>query len=406
MKTLHIVNDLIRGGTEGQCARVAIGLARRGGENKHRVAVFRRQGLFLGAVEAACGPVYEIPVRHVVRWSTFRAVMKLKKWILAKKFDVVHTWDAESTVFGGLAAVLAGVPLITSRRDLGEIYPRWKTLMLRWADTKAVRVVVNARAIGRHFAGQGLDESKVFFAPNVVDLEEFDRQAGACTTNGEQAKACTTSGVQAKRSPAWRRGSNDQAKACTTNGEPAKGCDEQMDGLRVVCVARMDPEKDHVCLLRAFSQFLVENEGVLVLAGDGMERKSLEKACFEMKMAEKVHFLGEKSEIPSILSKMDVGILLPRANEGLSNSILEYMAAGLPVLCTDCGGNTELVKNGENGIVVPISDEKSVFLALKSLINAEKRHKMGKNGRKMVEDSFSMHAVLDRFEALYQGIGH
>ncbi len=406
MRVLHIVNDLIRGGTEGQCARVAMGLA--GGAAVHRVAVFRRQGFFLARVEGVCGPVYEIKVRHVARFSTFMAVFRLKRWILEETFDVVHTWDAESAIFGGAAAVWAGVPLITSRRDLGGIYPGWKKVVLRWMDRRAVRVVVNARAIGRHLATarQGrlaLPMEKICTIPNVIDLAEFDALASA--------EEC---------------GKESLSTDCTDEHRFLNG--KREGGLKIVYVSRMDPEKDHACLIRAFARLISGGEAPgsdlkyqisdgrgespisdlkyqisdLYLVGDGMERKRLEKLVFELKIGENVHFLGEKSEIPWILSKMDVGVLIPKANEGLSNSILEYMAAGLPVVCSDCGGNAELVETGENGFVVPISDENAVFFALKELESAEKREKMGKNGRKRVEKEFSMDFVLKEFKKLYE----
>ncbi|MDD2237194.1 MAG: glycosyltransferase [Kiritimatiellae bacterium] len=381
-----------------------------GREDEHRVAVFRRQGFFLERVEAVCGPVYEIKIRHLVRFSTVLSVFRLKKWMLEEKFDVVHTWDAESAIFGGAAAVLAGVPLITSRRDLGAIYPCWKRGLLRWMDRRAVRVVVNARAIGRHFTARrgrlALPEEKICFIPNVIDLVEFDR-----LTHAERGESGEIAALSAKERIERKEGEEENEEWKMENEECS-----MWNVLKVVCVSRMDPEKDHECLLKAFKR-LVENSehdtnkvldlrssvlGLkLFLVGDGMERKRLEKMVFELKIGENVHFLGERSDISAILNQMDVGVLIPKSNEGLSNSILEYMAAGLPVVCSDCGGNAELVKQGENGFVVPISDEKGVFFALKELESAEKREKMGKNGRKRVEKEFSMDFVLKEFEGLY-----
>ena len=114
--------------------------------------------------------------------------------------------------------------------------------------------------------------------------------------------------------------------------------------------------------------------------------------------------LSIRFRVPAILSRMDAGVLIPKSNEGLSNSILEYMAAGLPVICSDCGGNTELVSAGENGWVVPVSDEKAVCSALEKLRDAEMRKKMGAKGRKRLEEGFSMRFVLDEFVALYHGL--
>ncbi len=376
MKVLHIVNDLIRGGTEGQCARVVMGLARRG-RDEHRVVVFRRQGFFFEQVEAVCGTVYEIKVRHLVRWQTVRAVLNLKTWMREEAFDVVHTWDAESAIFGGMSAVLAGIPLITSRRDLGAIYPRWKRVVLNWMDRHAAQVVVNARAIGRQLVEQGGDAGKIRTIPNVIDLAEFDALARRTVENMPPRATADVAG------------------------------EKNAESLRVVCVSRMDPEKDHETLLKAFARCTADaasRAAELFLVGDGVERGRLEALADELGLGGRVHFMGEQHDVPAILSRMDAGVLIPKSNEGLSNSILEYMAAGLPVICSDCGGNTELVSAGENGWVVPVSDEKAVSSALEKLRDAQTRKKMGAKGRKRLEEGFSMQFVLEDFEALYHGL--
>ena len=134
----HLVFDLIRGGTEGQCARIAMGLAQRG--LPHRMAVFHRRGFFLEAVESACGPLREVPIRHVARPATVLEVARFAAWLRKERIDLLHAWDADAAIFGQFAARGAGIQLVTSRRDLGQIYPRWKMALMRRADRMAVRV--------------------------------------------------------------------------------------------------------------------------------------------------------------------------------------------------------------------------------------------------------------------------
>ena len=114
-RVVHLVYDLIRGGTEGQCAQVAVGLAKQG--LPHRVAVFHRRGFYLDRVEAACGPVYELTIRHLLRWSTVNEVRAFAQWLCREKVDILHAWDADAAIFGQLAAKWNGVKLITRRRD-------------------------------------------------------------------------------------------------------------------------------------------------------------------------------------------------------------------------------------------------------------------------------------------------
>ena len=311
-KVAHLVYDLIRGGSEGQCARVALGLAKQG--LSHRVAAFHRRGYFLEAVEAGCGPVQEVAIRHMVSLATAGEVARLARWLGQERFDILHAWDADAAIFGQFAAHQAGVRLVTSRRDLGQIYPVHKRMLMRRADRVAVRVVANAEAVRDHFIAQGMPADNIEVLPNLLDVEERDRLA---------ISDCRC----AARLPAGRR---------------------------MVVVNRLDPEKNTGLLIDALP--LVRQQvpdAVLVVAGDGLQMPMLRGKVAALGLVDAVCFLGEVMEVPALLPLCEVGALVPSRNEGLSNTILEYMAAGLPVLATDCGGNRELVRNGETGRLVP-----------------------------------------------------
>ena len=361
-RVVHLVYDLIRGGTEGQCARVAMGLAKRG--LPHRVAVFRRRGILLERVEAACGPVHEVRIRHAVRWNTWKEIRRLAEWLRETKTDILHAWDADAAVFGQFAAPMAGVKLVTSRRDLGQIYPAWKTALMRCADRAAATVVANAEAVRDHFAARGLTAEKMVVLPNLLDLEEFDAQARMPFP-------------QADRLPAGRR---------------------------LVVVNRLDPEKQTGLLIEALP--FVRNEipdAVLVVAGAGREMPALRAQAKRLGVEDFVCFLGEVEDVPALLGLCEIGALVPSHNEGLSNTILEYMAAGLPVLATDCGGNRELVKDGATGRLMPEgADAGTVARAWSELLKErEAAAAMGQNGRAQVERNHDREAVLDRFADLY-----
>ena len=365
MKIAHWVYHLIRGGTEGQCARCAIGLAERGWEQ--RVLVFRREGHYLGAVEAACGPVREVPVRHVLRWSTALEVARAAQWLRSERIDLLHTWDADAAVFGSLAARMAGVPLVTSRRDLGQIYPAWKQKMLARADRQAVNTVVNAEAIRRHFAARGLPEDKMVLIPNLLPLP------------GEQD--------------------------ATPTAADAVWMDRLPRGRRLVVVNRLDPEKNTGVLVDALA--LVRREipdAVLVVVGDGPERAALEARAAALGLGGAAVFLGELDRVPALLPMCEIGALVPTSNEGTSNTLLEYMAAGLPVIATDCGGNAELVEDGERGTLLPPhpSPEQVAARWTELLRNPAAGKRWGAAGRAFVLARHAPAAVLDRWEAFYR----
>jgi glycosyltransferase involved in cell wall biosynthesis len=108
--------------------------------------------------------------------------------------------------------------------------------------------------------------------------------------------------------------------------------------------------------------------------------------------------------VPALLHACEAGALMPTRNEGLSNTILEYMAAGLPVLATDCGGNRELVRDGETGRLLPVSASPAELAAawIGLLRQPEQAGQWGRNGRRRVDRQHAPGVALDAFAALYR----
>lgn len=360
-RVLHVVWNLIRGGTEGQCARVAMELARRGGA--HHVAVFRREGFFLAPVEQTCGPVMQVGIPGLFTPAVSRAIGNWADRIREGRYDLLHTWDADAAIFGQFAAQRAGIPLITSRRDLGQIYPWYKRALLRRADARAVAVVANATAIVDHFAKREPARGKFRVIPNILDLPEFDA-------------------LSARPLPFPLRWNADET---------------------VVMVARLDAEKDHATFLRAAARVLARRPGAeFLLAGDGVERANLERTANALGISSRVYFLGDVTDVPALLRHAAIGALTPSRNEGLSNTILEYMAARMPVVATECGGNRELVDPPRGGCVVRPGDDEGLSNELIRLLeNPSRRKEMGAHNRARVEKNHQPAAVADQFAALY-----
>lgn len=360
----HLVYDLIRGGTEGQCARMAIGLAQQG--QTHRVAVFHRRGFFLDDVEAVCGPVHEVRIRHAVRWETWREIRRLASWLRETKADILHTWDADAAIFGQLAAQLAGVALVTSRRDLGQIYPRWKLAAMRRADCRAARVVANCLAVREHFVAQGLVPDKAVVIPNLMDVADFDARAQCPFSKSEQL----------------------------------------LSGRRLVVVNRLDPEKNVGLLIEALAQVRKDiPEAVLIIAGDGPQMASLQAQVAALKLEGAVCFLGDVHDVPALLRQCEIGALVPTHNEGLSNTILEYMAAGLPVIATDCGGNRELIGDGGGCLLPRTATPDEVAKVWVHLLQQQAcARTMGEKGRETVVRMHAPQIIFKQFSELYLSV--
>ena len=115
-------------------------------------------------------------------------------------------------------------------------------------------------------------------------------------------------------------------------------------------------------------------------------------------------FLGSRKDVGSLLAASDIGILCSH-EEGFSNAILEGMAAGLPMIVSDVGGNAEAVIHDETGLVVPAGDPKALANAIVALIgNPERCRTMGHAGRMRTERSFSMEACVEEYNRLYKNL--
>lgn len=173
------------------------------------------------------------------------------------------------------------------------------------------------------------------------------------------------------------------------------------DHLIVGTVGRMQAEKDQVTLVRAFAQALRQQPRLrLVLVGDGPLRAAVEAEARALGLQDQVWLAGMRSDVPVVLRGLHVFVLPSRA-EGISNTILEAMATGLPVLATSVGGNAELVVHGQTGLLVPPADPGAMADALASMV-AEGRHlAMGRAGRERVVQRFSLQAMVNSYRSLY-----
>ena len=175
-------------------------------------------------------------------------------------------------------------------------------------------------------------------------------------------------------------------------------------GRRLVVVNRLDPEKNTGLLIAALPQVRkAVPDAVLVVVGAGRELPTLREQAAALGVAAAVCFLGEVMEIPALLRRCEAGALVPKSNEGLSNTILEYMAAGLPTLATDCGGNRELVRDGETGRLVPATASAVVVAEawISLLRNRADAAQMGARSRAFVERRHVPAIVLEKFSRLY-----
>lgn len=171
-------------------------------------------------------------------------------------------------------------------------------------------------------------------------------------------------------------------------------------------VGRMEPVKDPLNLVRAFVEALEFAPSKrarmrLVIVGDGALYSDARSMLKSADAADLAWLPGERADIPEILRGLDC-FVLPSLGEGISNTILEAMATGLPVIATDVGGNRELVDAGRTGEIVPSADPRA--LATRMLAYArdpEAGRAAGRAGRARIEREFSLEAMLGRYRSIY-----
>jgi glycosyltransferase involved in cell wall biosynthesis len=174
------------------------------------------------------------------------------------------------------------------------------------------------------------------------------------------------------------------------------------DEFVVLQVARLNPLKDHETALRAMEKLQqLGVRGRLVLAGDGETRPALERFVIEHNLGSQVLFLGARRDIPRLMSAADV-FLLSSISEGIPLTLIEAMAAGLPVVSTNVGGTAEVVVNGETGLLANAQDAEELAQHMQFLHDdAWQRSVMGQAGAYRATRLFSLDRMLDEYTQVY-----
>jgi glycosyltransferase involved in cell wall biosynthesis len=170
-----------------------------------------------------------------------------------------------------------------------------------------------------------------------------------------------------------------------------------------IFVARLDPLKGLEALIRGLAQLRDESAPVMVLiAGDGPERDTVERLACELKLgADRLRLLGFRNDVPDLLGAADFYVL-PSLTEGLPLSLLEAMAHRLPVVATPVGGIPEVVRDGEDGLLVPTNDPRALARAMARLAgDAALRVTLGEAAFRRVTVQFSFEQMVREYEVLY-----
>jgi glycosyltransferase involved in cell wall biosynthesis len=349
VKVLILVDCLDNGGLERQMALLATRLPQQ----------WRRH------VRAMDGGPFEDYLRaHDVPFSIRRRRWRLDPTpalLLAHDLarwrpDVVHSWSWMSALAAAPACLALGIPHVDGMIQSGAVEPDF-TALKRLGMMTATLVAANTQA---GLDAWGISPTKGRVISNGFDESRLPAQVGA-----------------AERP------------------------------FTVVMTGRTVPVKDYDTVIAAAR--LLEDRAAdwrFVLIGDGRDRHRLMRSAEDLVATGFVAFPEPGLEVLSHVRDADVGVLMtnPRlAREGLSNSLMEYMALGLPVVCSAGGGNSELVEDGVTGIIVPPSDPEALAGSLEFLHDhEEQRRAMGVAGRGRITRDFSVEAMVARTIEVYE----
>jgi L-malate glycosyltransferase len=362
-KVLVFQNRFLLGGQERQTVLNVLTMDRTRFEPV--VACLKADGeLVPELVAAGFRPIQFDVGGSMLRPRTALVVAQLARFIRANGIGLVHAQDLYTNTLGTIAAGLAGVPSIVTRVDLNHSVVGYKRPVLAWASRRADRVLVNALCIRDLAIREGVEPDRIVVVRNGLDLDGFDRAA--------------------RRAPA--------APVPEAGG--------------IVCIANMHhPVKGQTDLLLAMKEVLRERpEAHLVFIGDGVRRPHLERSARQLGIADRCHFLGHRLDGPAILARASICVSASYA-EGISNAILEGMAARLPLVATAVGGSPELVRDGITGYLVPPGAPAALSRRLLDLLaSAPRRKRMGEKGRRLVEREFGIDEMRRSYDALYEDL--
>jgi glycosyltransferase involved in cell wall biosynthesis len=368
VRILKFLNHFFIGGTERQFIHIANGLDR--SRFAVEIACLQREGPLLDSLHHEL-PLHTYPVKgSLYSWPSIRSRFRLIKDVRKLKFDIVHTYGWYPNVFAIPASRVASCPaIIASIRDTGAYMTPAKIQALKFACSLADCVLANSSAGRNWLIEQGVKERKIEIIRNGIVVPP---------RVGERPQP-----VGVHREFGIPMGT--PVCACIGRVVSGKGIDCYLRAARIVADRRPDV------------RFLM----IGARSVEGNYQPQLELLARELNLEHRVIFTGQRHDVPEILREVDI-VVHPSLTEGLSNVILEAMAAGIPVIATRVGGNPELVEDGGTGYLVSVGDAGQIANAICRLLEQPHMARaFGETARQRVIDEFAMNRMLSRTEDLY-----
>jgi len=313
VRICFVIDRLLRGGTELHLLRVIESLNREVFD-PHLCLLDGFDEQTIELMPKDC-PVLRLGVRRLLSLKGMRQAFHFWRFLRLKHIDIVQTYFPDSTRFAAPVAKAAGVKVVFgSRRNIGHWMTSRDVSIARFYNRFFIdKIVANSKAARQSVIDQeGINPDRVVVIPNGIDLNRF------------------------KDIPRW------QSKPAGVTR-------------KVGMVGNLREVKGPDLFIRAANLVLQVHPNTQFEIAGGGDPAPYQQLIDELGVTENVKLIGPVTNVPAFLATLDVAVLPSRA-EGLSNALMEYMAAGLPIVATDVGGNRELIRSGENGMLVNVTE--------------------------------------------------
>ena len=370
IRIVYLIDKMGIGGTENQILDTIRKLKSK--NNFEVILICLRESKYYSAKHSDIQIPCESHILGVHSLTSINSVIKLIKFIFflrKRKISIVQSYFIDSTLFGILAAKLARIKeVISCRRDLGFSYTTKTLRALKISNLFVEYFLVNSEAVKKEISKrEGVKENKISVIYNGIDMRLVSRIPDIKLKNNLKILP-----------------------------------DEHIIGI----VANLNREVKRVDIaIKAMAIVLQELKNVtFIIIGDGYLKENLKDLCAQLNIENQIIFTGRLKDVSPYVSIFDIGIL-SSDSEGFSNSIIEYMAFGKPVIATDVGGNGEIIKHGVNGYLVPSGDFESMATSIIDLLkDSKKRIEMGLNAATFVREQYSWSNKINEIEDYYYKI--
>jgi L-malate glycosyltransferase len=363
VKIAYVIDQLNTGGTERQLKYLIDGLDR----DRFDVTLFLLRGEEYHLLRPQNADVKTLGVLSLMSLDGFKKLFNFSGHLRENKFEIIQTFFQDATIFGVLAGKLAGVRhILISIRDMRFWATPVQSAVHRIMTGLADALVVNSNAVQK----------------NVKHLS--GKKPVHVIYNGMPFGSHYLKGSEAKRNLAVELNIDENTPIVAL----VSNCNRS--------VKRVD------LLVESLPIVSKEADAFFLVVGDGHLRPALEARARELNVQNHIRFLGQRRDVENILAGSDVA-LNTSDSEGLSNSVIEAMRAGLPVIASDVEGNRELIEDGLTGCLFPAGKHEELAKQIVYLLkHPEVAERLGTTAGKRVEERFSVAEMIENYSRFYQ----